>query len=239
MRKQNLTLLAVGVLVLLSVIFMGWAAMGRTPATPSPTEPAPTALLADATAQTSATPAAGGIVATGLFTMTLPDGWQYTTEQWAGAPPADMNHFAPLVIAWRGGPTFEQSPTRFNIVAMPRNDLTLDQYLVDVREQFSTTEGVADVNADIVTDLRDDGLPAVLVSYAMATAAGDFQGYQAVTLDGAANQIVIATLAHQADGVDAEQLFRTLVGSIYFAAPESARIAPLISFASEAAHKGA
>lgn len=222
MQRQNLVLVVVGMLVLAALGFMGWAA--TRPAPPA-AELAPVATpMGTAHAGDKVAAMTGGVVATDLFTLTLPADWQYTTQVWTGKQPAEMAYLAPLVVAWQGGATFEQSPMRFSIAALPRNDLSLQQYLLDVTEQFSDAQGVRDITARLDADLRRDGLPAAFVHYSMATPAGEVGGYQAAMLDASGSQLLLATLAHQADGAETEQLFRSLLSSLHFLEPESGKL---------------
>lgn len=220
MQRQTLLLIVTGGLVVAALIFMGWAATRSL----TPTAEAPTAAPTPATATPSpaAQPAAEGIIATGLFTMVLPAGWQTTLQEWRGEPPAAPAALAPLATAWQGGDTFEQSPNRFSIATLPRNELELEQYVIDVTEQLSSAAGVSAVTAEIVTDLRRDGLPAALVRYTMATPAGEVTGLQAATLDAAGTQWIVATLAQRSDGADPAPLFRTLIGALHFLEPAAA-----------------
>ena len=217
MSQQNLALFGVGGLVLVALVFMGWAAV--RPLDPSVAVATPQ-LTAAVVAMTppATTGAVGDIIATELFTMTLPDGWQWTTQAWSGEQAASAQ-LAPLVLAWPVGENFEQSQTRFSIAAMPRNELSLERYLLDVTEHFSDTAGAATVDARLVTDLRRDGLPAAIIAYTISSPAGEVNGYQAATFDTTGTQLLIATLVHQADTTDGERLFRTLVGSLYLPAP--------------------
>ena len=212
MRRQNLMLVIIGGLVLIALIFMGWAAARPLPSAAPDITPTPPTMTVEAT---SAAPLLASVINTELFTMTLPAGWQATTQTWTGDQPEGMPHLAPLVVAWPGSGAFEQSRVRFSIAAMPRNALSLEQYLIDVTEQFSGTTGVSNVDAGFVTDLRRDGLPAALVTYDMMTPAGAFTGYQAATFDASGTQLLIATLAHAADAEDGDRLFRDLMGSLH------------------------
>lgn len=213
MRRQNLMLLIVGLLVLISLVFMGWAASQRT--LPAAATPEPT--IVDASdAPVAGAPVQQGPVNTEMFTMTLPAGWQYSQDERISQMPVDPSHVQPLVVAWQGPNAFEQSAVRFNVVAMPRNGLSLEQYLVEASERFSGTESMSNVTPQLVTDLRADGLPAALIGYAISLDAGEFTGYQAVMISPDETKLLIATLAHPADGSDVEQLLRTLVGSMHF-----------------------
>ncbi len=219
MQRQTLLLILVGALVVAALLFMSWAA--TRPIAPAAEAPTAVATVAPPPSP-SAAPAAEGIITTELFTMTLPPGWQYTTQQWAGEQTGAMAPPAQLVTAWQGGAAFEDSPLRFSIAALPRHELALEQYVIDVIEQFSRTTGVSAVTAAIVTDLRRDGLPAALVSYTLATPAGEFTGHQAAALDAAGTQLIIATLAQRNDGADSEPLFRTLIDALHFLEPATA-----------------
>lgn len=220
MQRQTLLLVAVGGLVVAALIFMGWAATRSL----TPAAEAPPATVTPAAGAPSPTvqPTAEGIIDTGLFTMTLPAGWGYTLQVWHGEQPAAAEALAPLVTAWQGGATFAESPNRFSIATLPRNELELEQYVIDVTEQLSTMAGVSNITSELVTDLRSDGLPAALVRYTMATPAGEFTGYQAATLDAAGTQLIVATLAQRRDGADDPSLFRTLIGALHFLEPAPA-----------------
>lgn len=219
MSRQNLTLLGVGGLVLVALAFMGWAVLRPLNSSVAVATPQLTAAAAVAMTPPAAPVIAGGVIATDLFTMTLPEGWQWTTQAWSGEQAAANAHLAPLVLAWPDGENFEQSQTRFSIAAMPRNELSLERYLLDVTEHFSDTAGADTVDARLVTDLRHDGLPAAIIAYAISSPAGEVNGYQAATFDTTGTQLLIATLVHQTDTTDGEHLFRTLVGSLYLSAP--------------------
>ena len=219
MQRQNLVLVAVVMLVLAAMGFMGWAATrSATPAA----EPAPVATpIVTARPGDQVAVETGGVVATALFTLTLPAGWQHTTQAWTGGQPAETAYLAPLMVAWQGGATFEQSPMRLSIAALPRNDLSLQQYLLDVTEQFSSTQSVSEITAHLDTDLRRDGLPAALIHYSVAMPAGELEGYQAAMLDASGSQLLLATLVHQTDGAETEALFRSLLSSLHFLEPEN------------------
>jgi hypothetical protein len=216
MQRQNMMLVVVGVLVLIALIFMGWAATRPLPSADADATPT---LPITMTAAASAESLPGDVIATEFFTMTLPTGWQATSQTWTGDQPEGMTHLAPLIVAWPGEGAFEQSRVRFSIAAMPRNALSLEQYLVDVTEQFSGAAGMSNVDIALVTDLRQDGLPAAMVTYAMTTPAGAFTGYQAATFDALGTQLLIATLVHEASVEDGDRVFRDLVGSLHLLAP--------------------
>jgi hypothetical protein len=220
MQRQTLLLIVAGGLVVAALIFMGWAATrSLTPAAEAPTA---AATPATATPSPAARPAAEGIIVTELFTMTLPAGWQYTLQEWRGEPPVAAEALAPRVTAWQGGDTFEQSPNRFSIATLPRNELELEQYVIDVTEQLSSAAGVSAVTAEIVTDLRRDALPVALIRYTMATPAGEVKGLQAAMLDAAGTQLIVATLVQRGDGADPAPFFRTLIGALHFLEPAPA-----------------
>ncbi len=214
MRRQNTILVIAGLLVLGSLAFLGWAALQVT--APAAAPPQPTA-VDPGNPPTAGVNAQQGVVATELFTMTLPAGWLYTQEAFAEQAPVDPLQAQSLVVAWQGGDTFEQSERRFNVVAMPRNGLTLEQYLVEAAERFTNTGGIGNVTTDLVTDLRSDGLPAALVGYSISLERGESVGHQAVMIASDDTQLLVATLSHPADGSDVEQLFRTLVGAMHLA----------------------
>ena len=161
MQRQNLLVMVVGGLVVAAVLFMGWAATRSL--TPAAEAPPATATPATPAPSPAAQPAAGGVIATELFTMTLPAGWGYTLQAWRGEQPTAAEALAPLVTAWQGGAAFADSPNRFSIATMPRNDLELEQYPLDVMEQLSTMAGIGNVTSELVTHLRRDALPAALV----------------------------------------------------------------------------
>jgi hypothetical protein len=163
----------------------------------------------------------GAVIATDLFTMTLPEGWQWTTQPWPDDRPEMTSQLAPLVTAWPVGESFEQSQIRFSIAAMPRHALSLERYILDVTEHFSSTTGVDPVEARLVTDLRRDGLPVAFIRYATTSPAGEVSGYQAATFDITGTQLLVATLVHQADTTDGERVFRTLVGSLHLPANQA------------------
>lgn len=228
MLRQNLTLAGVGLLVLAALAFLGWAALRPltspvVAATPQPGATAPASALPDTAPATVAAPVAamGGVIATTLFTMTLPEGWQGTTEPLTGDQPEAITQLAPLVIAWPAGTSFAQSQARFSIAAMPRNALSLEQYMADVAEHFSSTTGVDVVDARLVTDLRHDGLPAALIHYVTTSPTGEISGYQAATFDATGTQLLIATLVHQIAATDGERLFYTLVGALHLPANQA------------------
>lgn len=230
MLRQNLTLAGVGILVLVALGFLGWAALRplTSPvamATPQPSATAPAPALPDTASATDAemviVAETGGVIATTLFTMTLPAGWQWTTEPLTGDRPEAITQLAPLVIAWPAGASFAQSQIRFSIAAMPRNALSLEQYMADVAEHFSSTTGVDVVDARLVTDLRRDGMPAALIRYVTTSPIGESSGYQAATFDATGTQLLIATLVHQIAATDGERLFYTLVGALHLPANQA------------------
>ena len=218
MRSQTLWTIIVGVLVIASALFMAWAALR-----PLETAPAP---VADPPTPTSSPPThnawqEGGVWQEGegtldldWVTFSMPAGWRYVVKQWPDDPPFDMQDVAPLLIAWRGAETFADSILRFTLVAIPRNDLSLERYLEDVRSQLAEDESVSDVAARLATDLRPDGLPVALVSYRVATQLGRMVGHQVAALDATGEQLLIATLVQPEE--DGMQLLRSFTGAMQF-----------------------
>ncbi|HAJ34385.1 MAG TPA: hypothetical protein DCL15_01650 [Chloroflexi bacterium] len=216
MSRQNLALAGVGLLVLLALAFLGWAALRPLPtspaaitpqvdATPPPTVAPPPTALPDATTSS--------VVATELYTVTLPEGWQWTTQAWTGDAPVTAS-VTPVVIAWPAGSSFETSLTRLSIATLPRQALSLERYLLDVNEVFSSTAGVDVLDARVVTDLRHDGLPVAFIRYIMPASGGEVSGRQAATFDASGTHLLIVTLVNHADSEESERLFRTLVGAL-------------------------
>lgn len=213
MSRQKLTLAGLGLLTLGALAFLGWAALRPVTSSVAEVTPPPAA-----STQPSTLPAAAmtdNVIATDLFTMTLPEGWQWTTQPWGDWQSDRDPQIAPLALAWPIGSSFEESATRFSIAAMPRYALSLEQYMLDVAGALSDTTGVAAVNARLVTDLRSDGLPTALIRYVTKSPAGEMIGYQAATFDDTGAKLLIATLVHQPDLPDGERLFRTLVSSLH------------------------
>ena len=106
----------------------------------------------------------------------------------------------------RDAAAFADSRLRFTLVAVPRNELSLERYLDDVRSQLLESDPVSDVSARIATDLRQDGLPVALISYRLGTQMGQMVGYQVAALDATGEQLLIATLVQPED--DGMQLLR-------------------------------
>lgn len=221
MSRQNLALAGVGLLVLLALAFLGWAALRPLPVppaavtppvdvTPSPTAAPPSTALPDATTTHAST---SSVVATELYTLTLPEGWQWTTQAWTGDPPVAAP-VTSVVIAWPAGSSFETSLTRLSIATLPRQALSLERYLLDVTEVFSDTAGVDVLDARVVTDLRHDGLPVAFIRYVLPASGGEVSGRQAATFDASGTHLLIVTLVHHADSDETERLFRTLVGAL-------------------------
>lgn len=217
MSRQNLALAGVGILVLLALTFTAWAALRPLSAPPAAEVTPPAADTPTPTAPPEAPPVAAtasSVIATDLYTLTLPEGWQWTTQVWTGDQPAALTQPAPVVIAWPIGGAFEASPTRLSIAALPRQALSLERYLLDVTEVFSNTAGADVVDARVVTDLRRDGLPVAHIRYVMSSPAGDVSGNQAATFDATGSHLLIATLVQPVVLEEDERLFRTLIGSL-------------------------
>jgi hypothetical protein len=219
MSRQNLTLAGVGLLVLLALAFLGWAALRPLPTSPAvgtpqaDATPTPTATVPTPTTLPEAT-TTSSVIATDLYTLTLPEGWQWMTQAWTADLPVAAQ-LAPVVLAWPVGSSFEASVTRLSIATLPRQRLSLERYLLDVTESFSGTAGVDVVDARVVTDLRRDGLPVALIRYDMAVDGGEVSSRQAVTFDATGTHLLIVTLVHRAGSEESERLFRTLVGALY------------------------
>jgi len=217
MSRQNLALTGVGVLVLLAFGLMAWAATRTVPPSappPSPTMPAAPTIQPDARPDTAA-PTSSGVIATDLFSLTLPAGWQFTTQPWPTMQSAGATVAAPLIAAWPGASNFAESPVRLTIAALPRHDLALAQYLRDVEEQFNNTPGIGDVAGSIVTDLRRDGLPVAVLTYTTSMPTGAFAGQQAATFDAAGAHLLLLTLVQPADADDGASLLHTLMDALH------------------------
>lgn len=212
MSRQNLALAGVGLLVLLALAFLSWAALRPLSAPPVAVTP-----QADVTPSPTAspdTPTARSVIATDLYALTLPEGWQWTTQAWPDEQLTAAASLAPVVIAWPAGSSFEASLTRLSIATMPRQALSLERYLLDVTETFSDTAGVDVVDARVVTDLRRDGLPVAFIRYEMTVSGGEVSGRQAATFDATGTHLLIVTLVNQANVADDERLFRSLFDAL-------------------------
>jgi hypothetical protein len=220
MHRQTLLIVVVSLLVVASALFMGWAAL-RTDAPPAPM-PLPSPTIADAAPTAANAPHAtqhnGGEIDLGMLTIALPVEWRFLRNQWPEAAPVDLNDAPPLLAAWQGGERFADAPLRFTLFSIARNDLSLERYASDVAEQLGATEGVRDIATVIDPTLRSDTLPVAYIRYTQETPAGRMHGHQAATFDATGDQIVIATLVQQDGSADAEELLRTLVGSMHFGA---------------------
>jgi len=173
--------------------------------------PAPTAVLPVG----SSTPAApGGTATTALLEITVPAGWQYTAGAWP--PGADMQGVKgmPQVMAWREGSSFAAAPVRLSIIALPRNQLPLDRYVADLEQQLSNLPGAAEIVATIVTDLRQDGLPAGKVTYTLATETGILHVVQAALIDPSAQNFIIASLVAPAATSNLDALLQEFVQTL-------------------------
>jgi hypothetical protein len=215
MHRQTLPIVAVGVLVMASALFMSWAALHTTPptATPTPVTPSP-AITAAPTADGSQS--GGDSVDLGVLTLVLPTDWRYQVNAWPQAAPAELADVTPLLAAWRGASSFSAAPLRFTVIMVERNALSLERYASDVAEQLAAAGNVTDVRSALDTDFRNDTLPVAYLRYAKDSASGRQYGYQVATFDAHGDNIVVTTLVTQSSN-DGEELLRTLVKSMRFA----------------------
>jgi len=218
MRNQTLWIVIVGVLVIASALFMVWAALRPLETAPPPL--VPNTPLPPSPASTSPTPTrsawqeGGALLDLDWVTLSMPTGWRYVVTEWVADPPSDAQGTVPLLMAWRDAAAFADSRLRFTLVAVPRNELSLERYLDDVRGQLLASDHVSDVTARIATDLRQDGLPVALISYRLGTQMGQMVGYQVAALDATGEQLLIATLV-QPEG-DGMQLLRSFIAAMQF-----------------------
>ncbi|MCS6826911.1 MAG: hypothetical protein NZ553_09885 [Caldilinea sp.] len=212
MRNQTLWTVIIGVLVIASALFMVWAALRPLETAPTPVVDAPSAATPSPTR--NIWQEGDGLLDLDWVMLTMPAGWRYVVKQWPDEPPPDTPGVAPLLMAWRETETFADSTLRFALVAVPRNELSLERYLEDVRNQLAEDESVSDVTARLATDWRQDGLPVALISYRIATQMGRLVGHQAAALDATGEQLLIATLVRPED--DGMQLLRTFIGAMQF-----------------------
>lgn len=222
MHRQTLLIVIVGVLVIASALFLGWATLRTVP--PAVAPPTPPSI------QATATPAempiskrgeqGGGELNLDLLTMTLPTDWQFLRNEWPDTAPAGLEASPPMVAAWPDGETFSEASLRFTLFSITRNALSLQQYASDVAAELSATAGVSDIETSIDATFRGDTLPVTHIRYTQETPTGRIHGHQVATFDATGDHIVIATLVQQENNVDTEQLMRTLVGSMHFVADQ-------------------
>lgn len=223
MRNQTLWIVIVGVLVVASALFVVWAALQPLETAPPP--PATNTPLPPSPVSTSPTPTrsawqeGSALLDLDWVTLSMPTGWRYVVKEWAADPPSTVRGAVPLLMAWRDAATFADSRLRFTLIAVPRNGLSLERYLDDVRSQLLEDAYVSDVVARIATDLRADGLPVALISYRTGTQMGQTQigqmvGYQVAALDATGEQLLIATLVQPED--DEMQLLRSFIAAMRF-----------------------
>lgn len=213
MRNQTLWIVIVGVLVIGSALFMGWAALRPLEST-LPLPAAATPLPAAPTPIRQAWQEGGDLLDLGRVKIAMPTGWRYVVREWAADPPPDAQGAEPLLMAWSDAETFAEGRLRFTLVAVPRNELSLERYLDDVRSQLLEDSHVSDVAARIATDLRQDGLPVALISYRTGTQTEQMVGYQVAALDATGEQLLIATLVQSED--DGMQRLRSFIAGMQF-----------------------
>jgi hypothetical protein len=150
-------------------------------------------------------------------TLTLPAGWEEVALEndqlrgslakisWGAAAGrqvaaagllAGMSEEATALLARTASTNAEQPPTSVMVVAVERNDLTLNRYLDDVVVGLRA-QGVQVEKAGLTAALRRDGLPVATIHYRMAQMSGDpsteLAGYQVAALDASATQLIIFT----------------------------------------------
>lgn len=211
MRQQTLPIVAVSLLVVASALFMGWAALRTTQPivtpTPAPLAPVVTAALVAEQSQSD------GSIDLGLLTLELSEDWHYQVDAWPAAAPAELADTTPLLAAWQGAPNFSDAPLRFTVLAVERNELSLERYANDVAEQLAAGNAT-DIQTTLDAAFRSDTLPVVYIRYTKRAASKRQFGYQVATFDAHGDRVVITTLVTQSN--DGEELLRPLIRSMRF-----------------------
>ena len=218
MSRQTLLLISVAAAVVASLAFFAWAALRPLDSTaPPPAIVTPAALPAAATAPSERTALPGGVIVTQGFTVTLPTEWVYAEQPWPASSSTTVRPTPPQIVAWQSETDFVESPVRLSITTVPRDALSLEQYLADVDAQLRADPGVRDLESAQVTDVRVDGLPAGLIRYTADSAGGEVGAVQVALLDADGDSLVIATLADRRGAAAAETTLRNILATLQWA----------------------
>jgi hypothetical protein len=172
------------------------------PATPIPVTPAPTEPVLPSVVNPALLDVRTSV------TLTLPTSWQTAdldadafrqTASRIGNGAAQtllsaVGDDAVVRVALLDQASTAATPTSLMVIAVQRNELSLDRYLEDVRGGL-VAQGAAVHAAAMNIDLRKDGLPVATLHYTLAAEPGAaaLDGYQVIAYDTTATQFVLFT----------------------------------------------